>query len=312
VTGPLQGVRVIELASVWGAWAGKMLGDLGADVVVVEPPGGHFTRSFGPFVDDEPAPDRSLFWWYYNTSKRSVVLNLDDATDRERFRVLVGDADFVLEGEPPGRLSALRIDHDDLRADHPELIWTSVTTHGRASERSLEPWTDLTIAAAAGIVWLNGYDDHTLPPMRGRGHQTLQITGTHAAMASLTALVHRDATGVGQHVDVSAYAACNVTTESGTFVWNVSHETVQRQTGRHAMTMPTLEVQVQAGDGRYVTTGFLPQAAVDFQNILEWLDELELRDSAPEVFFLELGVERGGIDLANATNDPEEIGRAHV
>jgi len=307
VTGPLDGVRVVEVASFWGAWAGKLLGDLGADVVLVEPPGGHATRTFGPFVADEPHPDRSLWWWYYNTSKRSVVIDLDTPRGCDDFRRLVGAADIVVEGEIPGRLAALGLDHVDLRAGHPELIWVSVTSHGRESVRSREPWTDLTVSAASGIAWLNGYDDHTLPPMRGRGTQTLQITGTFAAMATLTALLHRDAGGTGQHVDVSAFAACNVTTESGTFFYFVAGETVQRQTGRHAMTQPTQGVQVRAADGRHVTTGFLPQSAADFQVILEWLDDLGLRDTSPEVFFLDIGVSRGGVDVATEMQDPEAL-----
>jgi benzylsuccinate CoA-transferase BbsE subunit len=305
LTGPLQGVRVVELASLWGAWAGKMLGELGADVVVVEPPGGHFTRSFGPFVDDRPHPDRSLWWWYYNPAKRAVVLDLDTPDGAAGFRRLVARADIVLEGEPPGRLSDLGLDHADLRSDRPELLWTSVTSHGRSSPRSLEPWTDLTMSAATGVTWLNGYDDHSLPPMRGRGHQTLQIAGVHAALATLTALVHRDVTGVGQHIDVSAFAAGNVTTESGTFVYLVAGETVQRQTGRHAASRPTMEVQVRAADGRYVSTGFPPQEAKDFQVLLDWLDELGLRQTCPEVFFLQIGIERGGINLSRDYGDPE-------
>ncbi len=307
MTGPLQGVRVVELASFWGAWAGRLLADLGADVLVVEPPGGHSTRSFGPFAGDDPHPDRSLWWWYYNTSKRSVVLDLDDPLDADHFRRLVGGAGVVLEAERPGRLAALHLDHPDLRAEQPELVWTSVTTHGRASPRSSGPWTDLTMAAASGLAWLNGYDDHSLPPMRGRGNQTLQITGTHAALATLVALLHRDATGSGQHVDVSAFAACNVTTESGTFAWLVAGETVQRQTGRHASVNPTMDVQVRAADGRYVTTGFLPQDAKDFQALLDWLDELHLRATCPEVVFLQIGVERGGIDVVKERDDPEVI-----
>jgi benzylsuccinate CoA-transferase BbsE subunit len=307
VTGPLDGVRVVELASVWGAWAGKLLGDLGADVVVVEPPGGHATRGFGPFVDDVPHPDRSLWWWYYNTSKRSVVLDLDTSTGAAGLRRLVADADIVLEGETPGRLAELGLDHTDLRAERPELIWTSVTSHGRESARSAEPWTDLTLTAASGMAWLNGYDDHSRPPVRGRGNQTLQVAGTHAAMAALTALLVRDAGGPGQHVDVSAFAAANVTTESGTFQWLVAGATVQRQTGRHAATGPTLGVQVRAADGRHVTTGFLPQTARDFGAILEWLDELGLRETSPEVFFLDIGVARGGIDLATEYGEPEPM-----
>jgi crotonobetainyl-CoA:carnitine CoA-transferase CaiB-like acyl-CoA transferase len=308
VTGPLHGVRVVELASLWGAWAGKVLGDLGAAVIVVEPPGGHVSRTFGPFVDDQPGPDRSLWWWYYNTSKRSVVLDLDSSEGRDGLRRLVAGADIVVEGEQPARLAALGIDHPRFRAERPELVWTSVTSHGRASERSCQAWIDLTISAASGMAWLNGYDDHSLPPMRGRGNQTLQVTGTHAAMATLTALVHRDATGIGQHVDVSAFAACNVTTESGTFVWLVSRETVQRQTGRHAAVASTMEVQVQAADGRHVTTGFLWGGAEDLRAILEWLDELGLRETSPEVFFLDIGVARGGVDIAKEWGDPEVLG----
>jgi len=308
VTGPLSGVRVVELASLWGAWAGKVLGDLGADVIVIEPPDGHVSRSFGPFVDDDPNPNRSLWWWHFNTSKRAVVLDLDSPAGTDGFRRLVAGVDIVLEGEAPGRLAALGIDHTHLRAGQPDLVWTSVTSHGRRSERSSEPWTDLTIAAASGQAWLNGYDDHSLPPMRGRGSQTLHIAGIHAAMATLTALVHRDATGIGQHVDVSAFAACNVTTESGTFFWLVARETVQRQTGRHAAVNPTMEVQVRAADGRHVTTGFLWGNVEDLRAILEWLDELGLRDSSPEVFFLDIGVARGGVDIAKEGGDPEVLG----
>lgn len=305
MTGSLEGVRVLELASIWGAWAAKVLGDLGADVIVVEPPGGHVSRTYGPFVDDQPHPDRSLWWWYYNTSKRGVALALGTVHGQQEFRRLANDADIVIEGEIPGALAQLGLDHQTMRQSRPELIWTSITSHGQNSPRSAMPWTDLTLSAASGLAWLNGYDDHSLPPMRGRGNQTLQICGTHAAMATLTALVHRDITGVGQHVDVSAFAACNITTESGTFVWLVAGQTVQRQTGRHAAVDPTMEVQVQSADGRYVTTGFLAQDAADFQALLEWMDELDLRQTFEEAFFLEIGIERGGINASRDWGDPE-------
>ncbi len=295
------------MASTWGAYAGRLLAELGADVVVVEPPGGHFTRTYGPFAGDRAHPDRSLWWWFYNSSKRSVVLDLEGADGRDHFRQLVGAADIVLEGELPGRLADAGLDHADFAGSRPELIWTSVTSHGRASPRSSEPWTDLTMMAASGVAWMNGYDDHSLPPMRGRGYHALQIAGVHAAMATLTALAYRDVSGVGQHVDVSAFAAGNVTTEYGTVLHLVAGQTAQRQTGRHAAVQPTMEVQVRAADGRYVTTGFPPQEAKDFQVLLAWLDELGLRESCPEVFFLEIGIERGGINVARDFDDPEVV-----
>ena len=82
--GPLDGIKVVELTHEHVAWAGKLVADLGADVVVVEPPGGSAQRQLGPFLDDVPGPERSLWWWHYNTSKRSVVADL--AVDRDRVR----------------------------------------------------------------------------------------------------------------------------------------------------------------------------------------------------------------------------------
>src|SRR3954447_12189733 len=105
MAGPLEGLRVIELSHEACAWAGKLLADLGADAIVVEPPGGSRQRQTGPWLEDEPGTERSLWWWLYNTNKQSVVLDLDDAGGRERFVELIGDADILLDGEPPGRLA---------------------------------------------------------------------------------------------------------------------------------------------------------------------------------------------------------------
>lgn len=308
-TGALHGVRVVELASENAAFAGKLLADLGADVIVVEPTGGHATRQFGPFVDDVADPEGSLWWWYYNTSKRSVTLDLETPDGASAFTALVGTADLVLEGEKPGTLARLGVDHTDLRSLAESLIWVSVTPFGRTGPRAGEEATDLTILAAGGPVWNCGYDDHTLPPVRGGGNQAMHIGGSFAAMSALTALLFRDSTGTGQHIDVSMYAAANVTTESGSFDWLVAERTVQRQTGRHAMSLPTMEVQVLAGDGRYVTTGFAPREASDFQMLIDWLGELGIGSEFAKLPFLEMGVERGGVDPRAVVADPldEEI-----
>lgn len=107
--GPLTGIRVVELASENAAFAGKLLADLGADVVLVEPPGGHICRTYEPFVDDVPDPERSLWWWHYHTSKRGVVADLDSIEGRAMFASLAQSADVVLEGEPPDRLASLKM-----------------------------------------------------------------------------------------------------------------------------------------------------------------------------------------------------------
>ena len=97
--GALAGLRVVELSSERVAFAGKLLADMGADVVTVEPPDGCATRRYGPFVDDVEDPERCLTWWHYNTSKRGVTLDLESERGRELFSELVGEADVLLEGE---------------------------------------------------------------------------------------------------------------------------------------------------------------------------------------------------------------------
>jgi crotonobetainyl-CoA:carnitine CoA-transferase CaiB-like acyl-CoA transferase len=301
----LEGIRVVELASDRAAYTGKLLADMGADVVVVEPPGGHASRRYGPFVDDEPDPDRCLWWWHYNTSKRSVVLDLETASGREAFRQLALQADVVLEAEDPGHLDALGIDHEQVRAERPELIWVSVTPFGRRCAELDAPMTDLTILAAGGVVWNCGYDDHTIAPVRPGGGQAQHIAGVFAACGALVAVLHRDGTGRGQHVDVSMVAAANVTTESGSVMWLVANTPIARQTGRHAAPMVTIETQVLAADGRYVTTGFPPHSADDFQRVVDWLEDLGLADEFVETFFLRMGVERGGVHFQDLGSDAE-------
>jgi len=99
--GPLAGLRVVELASEYAAHCGRLLADYGAEVILIEPPGGAPQRWYEPFVDDVPDPERSLWFWHYNTNKFGVVVDLDDDEGRARFRDLVASADIVVEAEPP-------------------------------------------------------------------------------------------------------------------------------------------------------------------------------------------------------------------
>jgi crotonobetainyl-CoA:carnitine CoA-transferase CaiB-like acyl-CoA transferase len=298
--GPLDGIRVIELSHEHAAWAGKLLADLGADVVVIEPPGGSPQRAFEPFLDDIPGPERSLWWWHYNTSKRSVVAELAD----DRVRALVADADVLIEAEAPGSLAALGLDWEAMSVRNPRLVMVSITPFGGSSPRSHEPVTDLTLMAEAGPAWSCGYDDHTLPPVRGGGNQAFQTAGNYGVVSLLVALLAREETGEGQHIDVSMYAASNVTTEMATYGWLACHWEVQRQTGRHATPVITPPVQVRCRDGRYATTGLPPRSPTEFANVLELLDRLGLRDEFPSSVVLQLGAERDRLNLADIETDP--------
>ena len=135
----LDGLRVIELAAEPIALAGKLLADMGAEVILVEPPGGDPCRNYPPFLDDEPGENRSLYWWHYHTSKRGVVLDLDDPGDAARFRRLAATADILLEAEPRTRLAALALDYANLAADCPGLIHVAVTPYGRNDPKATCP-----------------------------------------------------------------------------------------------------------------------------------------------------------------------------
>ena len=170
-SGPLAGLKVLELASEWTAFAGKLLADLGAEVILVEPPSGSPMRNYEPFFEGIPGPDRSLWWWHYQTSKFGVAL----ADDDPRLTELIGHADVLLTDDPE------RTD----RWHRDNLIHVTVTPYGRGNPRHGDPATDLTILAGGGPVWSCGYDDHSLPPIRGAGNQAFHTAGLHAVAATV-------------------------------------------------------------------------------------------------------------------------------
>src|SRR5262245_51187801 len=300
----LSGLRVLELSNERIAFAGKLLGDMGADVILIEPPGGDPARNYPPWLDDEPGEDRSLHWWHYNTSKRGVVLDLDDARDRRRFERLVATADILLEAEPRERLRSLALDYGDLKQMRPELIHIAVTPFGRNDPKSDLPATDLTVLAGGGPVWSCGYDDHSIPPVRGGGNQGYHTASHFAVMSALTALLVRMTSREGQFIDVSMHAAANVTTEFASYGWLVARQTVQRQTGRHAAVGLSSETQTMCADGRYVNTGVPPRTPAEFERLNNWVKELDLGEAFPEAVFLEMGAAwEGPFDLSQIGRD---------
>jgi crotonobetainyl-CoA:carnitine CoA-transferase CaiB-like acyl-CoA transferase len=300
----LADVRIVEISGQYTPVAGRVLAELGADVIVVEPPAGSPHRRRPPFVDDTPGTDRSLRWWAGNVGKRSVTVDLESIDGVRALQRLIETADIVLAGDVSYADGA--IDYRDLAVGQPQLIWVAVTPFGVTSARAAEPVTDLTMLSGGGPVWNCGYDDHTIPPMRGAGDQSANVGGLYGAIGALIALAHRDHTGNGQLVDVNVTAACNVTCEQTTYHWLVTQVACLRQTGRHAYPTPSSPVQVRCADGHYATTGVLPRKPEDFGRLIEWLSELGLSEELPEVFFLEMAAARAEpVDLAAIGEDDE-------
>ena len=253
--GPLSGLRVLELADEVGQFCGKLMADLGADVIKVEPPGGATTRRVGPFLDDLPHRDHSISFWHYNTSKRGITLDLESEEGRAILRRLVGAADVVLETFPPGHLESHGLGYDALKELNPGLIMCSLTPFGQTG-----PWrdyrsSDLLHMAAGGQMASCGYDEEDVPgapPIAPGGGNAWHMGGHYAYMGIMAALVYRTLSGQGQYIDASVHEACALTTEGAVPTYIYRNEVVIRQTGRHHAAAPTPRTQFPSKDGRYV------------------------------------------------------------
>jgi crotonobetainyl-CoA:carnitine CoA-transferase CaiB-like acyl-CoA transferase len=200
---PLDGLKVLEIAGLYGEYAGKLLADCGAQVVLVEPPEGANRRRLGPYLNDGPAAERSLSFAYFHTSKRAITLDLDAADDRRVFAELAADADVILDGSGvPGAMDRRGLGYHALSADHQDLVYTMVTPFGSDGPYAELAATDIVLMAMGGLLSLGGYADGE--PVRAHGDQAYLAAGLFAAVGTLLAVRSASETGVGQFVDVSA------------------------------------------------------------------------------------------------------------
>ena len=194
-------LRVLDLTGPDGQYCGKLLADLGADVIKVEPPDGDTARRMAPFARDSANPEASLYFINYNTNKRSLVLDLTSGSGRRTFRSLVAGADVLLESFTPGYLENLRLGFKRLSRINRALVMTSITPFGQSGPRSGMLGSDLVAQAMGGLMYLQGEADR--PPCAAPCDQASQLACLHAAYGTLAALHQRGETGRGQHVDVS-------------------------------------------------------------------------------------------------------------
>lgn len=200
--GALRGRRILEVANHKTAYCGKLFADMGADVLLVEPPGGDSMRRRAPYLDGVEDENRGLWFLYTNTSKRGLLLDLTTSAGRKRFLALVGWADAVVEGESPGRLEELGLGWETLHRRRPRLVLTSISGFGQTGPHRAWRSSDLVATARGGAAVVTGYADD--PPVRLAGSHAHVMTATNAAAATMIALRHAERTGQGQHVDVSA------------------------------------------------------------------------------------------------------------
>jgi formyl-CoA transferase len=201
LTGPLAGLRVVELTTTWaGPMCGCMLADFGADVIKVEHPGGEVARRAPPMLPGT-SPPVAFMQATANRNKRSLTLDLHHDRGREVFRALAARADVVIENFRPGTLDGWGIGYRDLRAMNDDLIFVSISGYGQFGREHDRVGYDPMAQAASGFLSLNGEPDG--PPVKSPTFLGDDLAGLHAAFATLAALRHRDLSGEGQHIDVA-------------------------------------------------------------------------------------------------------------
>ena len=270
------------------------MGDLGADVIKIEPPGGESSRTVGPFYQDIPNRERSLYFWHYNTSKRGVTLDLETEDGRRLFRKLAEGADVILETFRPGYMESLGLGYEELKEGNPGLIMCSLTPFGQTG-----PWkdyltSDLLHLAAGGQMGCCGYTEEDVPnapPIAGGGGQAWHMGSHYAYIAIVAALMHRTNTGRGQYIDASVHESCALTTEAHVNTWIYRRQVVQRQTGRHAGAARSDPSQVLCKDGKYLNGGIGNRVtAARLPALVEWMNEYGLAEDLGDEKYLDPAV----------------------
>jgi crotonobetainyl-CoA:carnitine CoA-transferase CaiB-like acyl-CoA transferase len=259
---PLEGIRVLDLADEKASFASKLLAEFGAQVVKIEKPGGDSSRRIGPFWDDSPHRERSLFFLYHNTCKMGITLNLEHEAGREIFWRLVEKADGLIETFPPGYLAGLGLEFERLQKKNPQIILVSVTGFGQDGPRSSYKSCDLIAAAYGGQMQVSG--SAATPPLKPYGEQSCYTASLYAAVAFLLALRKRKQTGQGAHIDISLQEVAVSTLEHVMIRYFYDKVVAQRQGSLHWNGSFCI---LPCKDGHILLTPFL-----QWETMVEWLD----------------------------------------
>ena len=181
----LNGCRALDLTDENGLLCGKLLADLGADVIKIEKPGGDAARQQGPFFHGEADPEKSLYWFAYNTNKRGITLDLEKREGRAVFLDLAKTADFVIESFPPGWLDKRGLGYEALKAVKPDIILTSITPFGQSGPYRDYRTSDIVTMGMTGILYQTG--DHDTPPVHMSQAQSPMHAGADAAVGTMLA-----------------------------------------------------------------------------------------------------------------------------
>src|SRR6266545_3600132 len=231
----LKGYRALDLTGVSGQLCGRVLADLGMEVIKIEPPGGDPVRNLAPFIHSANGKQLSTTFAHLNAGKASKVLDLNKETDRGAFRQLVETADVVLESFQPGELDGKGVGYKDLAAINPGIVLASITGFGQTGPKKNLACNDLVALAQSGFLYISG--DPLLPPVRPPETQAYYFASIFAAAGVLAALYRRERTGQGDHVDASMQETL-ATQEHILRLWATEQQIAKRAGSQHGSVAP--------------------------------------------------------------------------
>ena len=205
----LTGLRVLDLTDQKAAFCSKLLTDMGAFVIKVERPGGDASRNAGPFMGNEPHPEKSLSFFYNNTGKSGITLNIEHKEGKKIFLELVKKNDVIVESFSPGYLDKLGLGFESLSRINPKIILASVTGFGQTGPRKDYKTCDLVASAFGGQMSVTG----SFKPLKHYGEQSYLTASLFAATGIMLAVRKRRMTGKGEHLDISIQEAVASTLE---------------------------------------------------------------------------------------------------
>ncbi|MBS95537.1 MAG: hypothetical protein FI695_00300 [SAR202 cluster bacterium] len=271
----LSDITVLDLTDEKGVYAGKLLADMGANVIRIEPLSGNKTRLIGPFFMDNVSEESSLYNWYHNTNKKSVTLDLSTKEGIEILKQLCLKTDILLESFDNNYLESMGLRYEDISKENSTLIWTAISGFGRTGPYANYKTTDLVALSLGGPVASCGYDHLPgNPPMCPDGWAGYYTGSHYAAISTLVALIYRDITNKGQYIDVSIHEAISSSTEAALPMYIYQKAVPLRQTGRHHSITPTPPAIYRCIDGGMIHVfGTPPQDLNRWSKLLEWIQE---------------------------------------
>jgi benzylsuccinate CoA-transferase BbsE subunit len=279
----LNGYRALDLTDERGFYCGKVLGELGVDVIKIEKPRGDASRNIGPFYHDIPDPRKSLYWFAYNESKRGITLDIEKPEGQDIFKRLIQSADFVIESFLMGYMDKLDLGYQKLSQINPRVVVTSITPFGQTGPYKDYKASDIVVMAMGGIMSITGLADGV--PIRLEPEHSYCLAGSNAAIGTLVAHYYRENSGEGQHVDV-AMSECVMLEDflEIPWAWEFSHHTRKRNDGFMERGNFICRAVWPCKDG-YVTWVMFGGSAGEVENLAlaKWLDDEKIPGEMPDI-----------------------------